>query len=226
MALQNDRNRSPRGYDTFFIDPDPILLCQPTWRRGPSGEWEMHAIMETAHLKAARTEKTKKFSRSDFALYLGDFDPAPPVEGQSCRLEMRGLKTYGGGKDGLISRPGTRERRLGRARQKVSKQGQSYLYAEIPSKNLTCILRELEDTAGRLKRVAVIIRPMPRPKKPQPQQPQRPWPPPEAETDPYFWLDYRPPRPPEPKWAIILAIPKQSDLRQHLAECRRATIVE
>lgn len=196
-----------RGADEFHVDNRPILLCEPVWRRGSAGDLELRAVMETARLKAARTETMKKVSSDYFALYVGPFDPAAVVEGQNCRLEMRVLKEFGprGGVPAPVSKPGSRERQLGLAREKVGRKlGYTYLFAIIASKTLTHLLRELTDSAsGTLEHVAVIIRPMPKPRRPQVRSTVV-WPPPNDED----YLYASPPREPQPRWAILLAIPE------------------
>jgi hypothetical protein len=123
--------------------------------------------METAHLKAARTETMKKPAARgyEFGLKVCDFDPYG-AEGQRCRLEMRALQRYAGkgAPDAPAPKPGSRERQLGRMRQKVSRKiGETYVFGEIVSKGLTHLLRELAASAGgRLERVAIIIRRTPR----------------------------------------------------------------
>jgi hypothetical protein len=100
-----------------------------------------------------------------FALYVGGFDPYG-AKGQRCRLEMRAMKGYAGkgAPSAPASKPGSRERQLGRMRQKVSRKlGQTYLYGEIASKTLTHLLSELATSSGdKLEHVAVIIRRTPR----------------------------------------------------------------
>jgi hypothetical protein len=172
--MRRSRREDNTCYNEFYVDPQPIVLCEPAWRRGTTDELELYAVMETGRLRSTRAQTIRKLApRPDsVTLYVGSFDPAG-VEGQSVRLEMRAIKDYAGkgGPRTPALKPGTRQRRIGRLRQKISRKlGQTYLFGTISSKTVTHVLRELAATAGgTLEHVAVIIRRTPRPKEIQPE---------------------------------------------------------